>query len=820
MIFFPCFTLYLDRFLYLLKKATNPGTQLQTFANGKPEHVYFVPYRDPPNQKDSFSCADWMAMSAISCMRKAPRVSLANTSNNFAVLKGPWLSEDFVFSHRQLVALLVFALNNHAYDGIDLAARDKIKTELDCILLQLKPPSTPIVVDLCPYATIPETIAQMTQRIEGLSINDGLVDGEVNLKYFFHRKLRTGSRFSFYRNRRMNMLRNCSFRYYSFPYFSSFNFIFAHFNIRCPMNSAMFAVAAALPTNYFAKLSMLDVNEMDTLSYYLIRELICLRVSNVSNVVTDFLVGNNWLPSTPLTLQLWEIAASETEIRYEGEHDLYRDVSEMMAILFVERQRIFPLVKGIFQPFVKLECSDGAFAHTYNLQDLVSSHPETDAPMSDAPLVSFEIGTELSATHSVFSMVYGADLYIRGLGKKEWVHESAKAFLEIIHAKGANKTWQDMAKFQTIASLFIKNTIAAKHATEALAVDAEALAVDEEVEEEGAAKSAAAEEKTSKALLARQNATAAAVVADTIFEIPFLLGYNDGDVLVESMMPAITAYGIELAVRLQMHQWGKDVKGQKIRGEIQENIPIELLELYPRNPDPKPMEDLPDLSPQDAVVILANLFLRVVEGKQTATVVDCVYLQALSVVQKRQFPLLCLPENLQVTYKGEELDVVSVIDMHGVHFTTHVLSLNFSGGIETTMYDDTRSSPSRSRNINKQRTMKNIVRVICARLIPFASGRHSLVSVEMEVTSGASGGVGLKGRILRFNTKTIGAQTEPQSGGEALADPREDKISSIADAGGCVLGAEDAPSQGKVMKIYVQDADSFMTLTINSNRVA
>ena len=73
---------------------------------------------------------------------------------------------------------------------------------------------------------------------------------------------------------------------------------------------------------------------------------------------------------------------------------------------------------------------------------------------------------------------------------------------------------------------------------------------------------------------------------------------------------------------------------------------------------------------------------------------------------------------------------------------------------------------------------------------------------------------------MRFNTKNIGAETEPQSGGEALADPREDKISSIADAGGCVLGAEDAPSQGKVMKIYVQDADSFMTLTINSNRVA
>jgi len=139
---------------------------------------------------------------------------VANISNNFAVLKGPWLSQDFVYSHRQLLALLFFVLDNHAYDRIDIDASRQIKEKLDCILLLLKPP---VVVDLTKF--IPETVAKMLQRIETNSTDDGM-EGEESLKHFFSKKVKTGNHFQFYRSRGMNMLRNCGFRYSSIIIFN------------------------------------------------------------------------------------------------------------------------------------------------------------------------------------------------------------------------------------------------------------------------------------------------------------------------------------------------------------------------------------------------------------------------------------------------------------------------------------------------------------------------------------------------------------------------------------------------------------------------
>ena len=82
------------------------------------------------------------------------------------------------------------------------------------------------------------------------------------------------------------------------------------------------------------------------------------------------------------------------------------------------------------------------------------------------------------------------------------------------------------------------------------------------------------------------------------------------------------------------------------------------------------------LSPLDAICLLVNLFLREVEGKMSADHVETLYIQAQSQQfqsqSKRKFPLLCFPDNLKVSYKDEELDVVSAIDLHMGHFTTIV----------------------------------------------------------------------------------------------------------------------------------------------------
>ena len=201
---------------------------MQIFAKGKPQHVYFLPYREERVQKDGFSCGDWMAMSSISCMMKAPRVSLANISSNFAVVKGPLLTEDFVYSHRQLLALLFFALDNRAYDAIDIEARGKIKEQFDRILLLLKPP--PTIHDLVRYT--PETIQGMMQRIEAKSTNDGMIDGEKKLTCFFNKQVKSGNHFTFHQLRGMNMLRNCGFRYSSIIIFQ------IHFHFFLPFTSS------------------------------------------------------------------------------------------------------------------------------------------------------------------------------------------------------------------------------------------------------------------------------------------------------------------------------------------------------------------------------------------------------------------------------------------------------------------------------------------------------------------------------------------------------------------------------------------------------
>ena len=169
-----------------------------------------------------------MAMSSISCMMKAPRVSLANISSHFAVVKGPLLTEDFVFSHRQLLALLFFALDNHAYDTIDMKASGKIKEQFDRILLLLKPP--PTIHDLVRYT--PETIQQMMQRIEAMSTKDGMIDGEKKLTDFFNKQVKSGNHFTFHQLRGMNMLRNCGFRYSTIIIFQ------IHFHYFLPFTSS------------------------------------------------------------------------------------------------------------------------------------------------------------------------------------------------------------------------------------------------------------------------------------------------------------------------------------------------------------------------------------------------------------------------------------------------------------------------------------------------------------------------------------------------------------------------------------------------------
>ena len=491
------------------------------------------------------------------------------------------------------------------------------------------------------------------------------------------------------------------------------------------MNAALFCTAAALPTNFFANLSTSDLAALDTLSYYLIRELICLRVNDAGD---DFLVGKIWLPGTPLALQLWEIAASKHEVFDDGEHDLFRDVSEMMDILFHDREMLPPLVKGMFQPFVKL-VSDGVEADSYDLQTLVNSDPgHNDRMLTNAPLVSFEIGTEICANYGVFSTIFGADSYIRALGKSEWVLDSAKAFLELLHAKEGKMTWtwQELAKFQTISSLFINNTRAVGLAKVALAAEAEA-----------AAGQAHTDEATSRASSARRIAVAAAANADEVMQLTFLEGYNDGRDFAEELMPEIEAYGIVLAVTIAMERWGGRINEKKLRDGIEKNIPIELRELYPQ---PDILEDISKeavfkLSPLDAVCLLANLFLREVEGKMPADYVETLYIQAQSQQfqsqSKRKFPLVCFPDTLKVSYKDEELDVVSAIDLHGGHFTTIVFSLNTSGGIQTTIFDCAKRAP-KTKKINPERTIPNIVRVICAR----PSARSSCVVMQIAATSG------------------------------------------------------------------------------------
>jgi len=501
------------------------------------------------------------------------------------------------------------------------------------------------------------------------------------------------------------------------------------------MNAAMFCTAAALPTNFFAKLTPTDLSEMDTLSYFLIRELICLRLSNVSNVGADFLVDNTWLPSTPLALQLWEIAASAREVMDDGEHDLFRDVSEMMEILFKSpRDMMPPLVEGIFQPFVRLICNEGVGPNSpHKLQDLVRNDPEnTGSILTDAPLVSFEIGTELSANHAVFSTVFRADCYIRALGKKEWVLESAKTILGIIHGKGDKKTWQDLAQYYTIASLFIKNTREVGLAKEALAKKADAEAA-----------AAPSEDARSRASSARETATGAAEAFRAVLDLPFLEEYNDGSDIVQSMWLVIQAYGIEEGVKSAMERWGGRFNEKKLRDGIRKNIPFELREKYPE-PElivPFLSEDtVPKLSPQDAVCLLANLFLNLVDGKMDEDFVECLYIQALGQSQsqkKRLFPLLCFPSDLKVVYKDEELDIVSVVNLHGSHFTTQVFSFDSSGGIQTTTYDDTKRT-ARTKNINLKQTIPNIVRVICART-PACAGPPLVAIGDFSVKMSTSG---------------------------------------------------------------------------------
>jgi len=761
------YSLFYDRFLYLLNKALYPHEQLPTFPEGKPQHVYYLPHREPPNQKDGVSCGDWMAMSAISCMRMAPPVSVANIANNFAVLKGSLMSQDFVSSHRQLLALLFFALNNDAFNWIDIEANLKIKAELDRILQLLTPP---VFVDLT--SSTPETIAEMLQRIETMSIDDGTEVDERKLKVFFHKKVRNETRFIFLQRRGMNMLSNCGFRLSSFS--SPFHYIFILNNIRCPMNAALFCTAAALPTNYFASLSTLNLTDMDTLSYYLIRALICLRVSDAG---ADFLVDNTWLPSTPLALQLWEIAAGERELRDEGEHDLLRDVSVMMEILFYSDD-MDPLVQGIFQPFVQLVCKDSSVTtRPYKLQDLVSDCSDRHNPLSKsfaAPLVSFEIGMDSSfdAKHSVFTSVFRGESYIRALGEREWVLESTKEFLEFLCKKGDKKTWQELAKYQTIASLFIKITRAARTATEALAGAADAAAEATTERQKG-------EEASSRAQTARRTATAAAEAAEAVLDLSFLEGYNDGADLVGSMWPEIDAFGIQLAVFIAMDRWSqvndKEDRDRKLRDGILGNIPSELLQLHPERDSPMPLaeEATVQLSPQDAVRLLANMFLAEVQGKIQTDVVESLYGQARLKFQKPRFPLVCLPENLKVLYKDEFLDVVSAIDLQGTHFTTHVFSFNSEGGIQSSMYDDTRKTP-RTRNINRERTVKNIVRVICARPSPGADSSRILLKAEaipsvVEETHAESEGCVANDHEDMSSTGAIGGvvvdETHVESGG-------------------------------------------------------
>ena len=155
--------------------------------------------------------------------------------------------------------------------------------------------------------------------------------------------------------------------------------------------------------------------------------------------------------------------------------------------------------------------------------------------------------------------------------------ESAKEFLEFLCKKSDKKTREELAKYQTIASLFIKNTRAAQAATEALAGIADAAA-------EATSEGHKGKEASSRAKTARRSATAAAEAAAAVLDHSFLEGYNDGVNLVGPMWPEIDAFGIQLAVFIAMDRWSlvndKD-PDRKLRDGILGNIPSELLQLHP-----------------------------------------------------------------------------------------------------------------------------------------------------------------------------------------------------------------------------------------------
>ena len=89
---------------------------------------------DAPTQTDGFSCADWMSLSSIHVISENTRPSEAKDS--FLSLKQSMkekITEELVYSHRQLLAMLLFLGNTKLFDTVDIEAEARLTHDWECL---------------------------------------------------------------------------------------------------------------------------------------------------------------------------------------------------------------------------------------------------------------------------------------------------------------------------------------------------------------------------------------------------------------------------------------------------------------------------------------------------------------------------------------------------------------------------------------------------------------------------------------------------------------------------------------------------------------
>jgi len=123
-----------------LKQAIKTDLSLD-FEKSKAKFFPLIGKYDPPTQTDGFSCADWMSLSSIHVMSENTQPSEAKA--NFISLKQSMkekVTEELVYCHRQLLAMLVFLCNSKVFASVDIKAEQRLRGDWERLCDSAKVP--------------------------------------------------------------------------------------------------------------------------------------------------------------------------------------------------------------------------------------------------------------------------------------------------------------------------------------------------------------------------------------------------------------------------------------------------------------------------------------------------------------------------------------------------------------------------------------------------------------------------------------------------------------------------------------------------------